>query len=86
MQSTAKLLKITLEELQLLEQQVGRLDTASLFPVADMLGAVGRSLDPGEVKSQLQVQTPIGRSGHPPSHADLYVMNKRTIRIVDGPS
>ena len=31
------------------------------FPVADTLGAVGRSLDPGEVKSQLQVQTPIGR-------------------------
>jgi hypothetical protein len=26
-------LKMTLEELQLLEQQVGRLDTASLFPL-----------------------------------------------------
>ena len=28
------------------------------FHVADMLGAVGRSLDAGEVKPQLQVQTP----------------------------
>jgi len=43
------------------------------FRVADMLGAVGRSLDPGEVKLQLQVQTPIGREWPSAKPRNLYV-------------